>query len=106
VAKLTWEASLFWHLTNARMTALRRSALLVQRQLWAVTLARFALGLLGGIVMPALLLASDHSHATSPTVSFVVIVGELVLATVGGELLERYSFFAAVASPRMPGAIQ
>ena len=72
----------------------------------SVTLARFALGTLGGIVMPALLLSSSPGQDSSPTVSFVVIVGVLVLATVVGELLERYLFFAAVATPRMPGSIQ
>jgi formate dehydrogenase iron-sulfur subunit len=104
-SKLIWEASLFWHLASSRMTALRRSALLMQNQLMSVTLARFALGTLGGIVMPALLLSSSPGQDSSPTVSFVVIVGVLVLATVVGELLERYLFFAAVATPRMPGPI-
>lgn len=106
LAKLTWEATLFWHLANSRMTALRRSALLMQRQLAGVTLARFALGTLGGIVMPALLLSTHRSHDSSSSVSFVVIVSMLVLASIVGELLERYLFFAAVAAPRMPGAIQ
>ena len=105
-AKLIWEASVFWHLTNSRMTALRRSAFLMQRQLINFTMARFALGLLGGIIMPALLFSSEHNQGSAPSVSFVVIVGVLVLATIVGELLERYLFFAAVASPRMPGAIQ
>ena len=104
--KLGWEASLFWHLRNLHMSSLRRSAMLMKRPLADVTIARFAAGALGGLLMPALLLWQDVAGSTEMTPQFFVMVCVLVAATVLGELLERYLFFAAVAVPRMPGAIQ
>lgn len=104
--KLTWELAIFWHLRSPRMTALRRSALLMKRQLANFTIARFAAGALGGLLMPTLLLRQDVAGSTDTTPAFMVMVTVLVTATLLGELLERYLFFAAVAAPRMPGAIK
>lgn len=104
--KLAWEASLFWHLRSPRMTSLRRSALLMKRRLADVAIARFFAGALGGLLMPAFLLAQNIAGSSETTPTFLVMVCVLVGATALGELLERYLFFAAVAAPRMPGAIQ
>jgi Fe-S-cluster-containing dehydrogenase component/DMSO reductase anchor subunit len=106
-AKLLWELALFRHLLSRRMTPLRRSALLMTHDLSNVTLARFALGALGGMVMPAILLG----HLKSPTsgsgaIEFVAMAGLLFAGCLAGELLERYLFFAACAAPRMPGGIR
>lgn len=105
-AKLLWEAALFIHLTSRSTTPLRRSALLMVRDLAAPSLARFALGLLGCVVAPLLLrsLAADARGAggLEPTLAALATFG----ATLGGELLERCLFFAAVAAPRMPGGIR
>ena len=54
-AKLGWEATVFRHLLSRTMTPLKRSALLMIRDLANLTVARFALGTLGGIFVPALL---------------------------------------------------
>jgi Fe-S-cluster-containing dehydrogenase component/DMSO reductase anchor subunit len=104
--KLLWELSLFRHLLSSRLTSLKRSALLMKRQLSNITLARLALGFLGGVLMPAFLLAEGWAQTSEPSLSFFVVVSLLVLTTLAGELLERYLFFAAVAAPRMPGAIR
>ena len=69
------------------------------------SIARFALGLLGGIVMPALLLPTISQSHTDPVV-LPIVVSMLLVACLAGELLERYLFFAAVASPRMPGSLR
>jgi hypothetical protein len=72
-----------------------------------VTLARFALGLLGGVVMP-LMLAADAAtlgHGAAH-VQFAFMTGLLFAACLAGELLERYLFFAACAAPQMPGGIR
>jgi DMSO reductase anchor subunit/ferredoxin len=98
--KLAWEASILRHLFSRRMTPLRRSALLMAGELSNVTLARFAAGLLGGILMPAFLLGRTTDGALP---QFVVTSGLLFVACLTGEMLERYLFFAACASPRMPG---
>lgn len=107
LVKLVWEAAIFRHLLLRRNTPLRRSALLLSRELSNLTLARFALGLLGGVLMPAMLLGQ---YATAPSgpgqVQFVLMTGLLFLACLAGELLERYLFFAACAAPRMPGGIR
>jgi Fe-S-cluster-containing dehydrogenase component/DMSO reductase anchor subunit len=104
--KLAWEAALFRHLLSARMTSLRRSALLQISELSNVTLARFALGLLGGAVMPCLLWRALPSLSNASLVSFGAMTGLLFVANLGGELLERYLFFAGCAAPRMPGGIR
>jgi Fe-S-cluster-containing dehydrogenase component/DMSO reductase anchor subunit len=106
IAKLAWEAAIFRHLLFARMTPLKRSALLHTRELSNVALARFALGLLGGLVMPAMLLGVLPTLSSSNVAPFAAITGLLFTANLAGELLERYLFFAACAAPRMPGAIR
>ncbi|MBI3469684.1 MAG: dimethyl sulfoxide reductase anchor subunit [Planctomycetes bacterium] len=105
-AKLAYEAAIFRHLLSGRMTPLRRSAMLLTRELASATLARFALGLLGGIVMPAMLLVSLPAPSHSGVVQLVATTSVLFFAGLAGELLERYLFFAACAAPRMPGGIR
>ncbi|HEY5313600.1 MAG TPA: DmsC/YnfH family molybdoenzyme membrane anchor subunit, partial [Pirellulales bacterium] len=103
--KLLWDAAIFRHLLVRRTTSLKRSAQLAVRQLSRVTLARFAAGFMGGLLMPALLLAHVSSASDQSRPEFVVATAMLFLACLAGELLERYLFFAACAAPRMPGTI-
>jgi DMSO reductase anchor subunit len=107
VAKLTFEAAVFRHLWLRKMTPLKRSALLMTRELSNTALARFALGLLGGIILP-LMLASEAATLTDGhgRLQFVVMTGLLFAACLAGELLERFLFFAACAAPQMPGGIR
>jgi Fe-S-cluster-containing dehydrogenase component/DMSO reductase anchor subunit len=107
LAKLTWEASIFRHLLLKRMTPLRRSAVLMTHDLSNVTLARFAVGILGGVLMPAMLLGQVGAMADADgLVQFVAMTGLLFVACLAGELLERYLFFTACAAPQMPGGIR
>lgn len=106
VVKLTWEAAIFRHLLFRRMTPLRRSAMLQAGDLSRVTLARFALGLLGGVMMPLFLLKQAAVTGNVSGVEFVAATGLLFVACLAGELLERYIFFTACAAPRMPGGIR
>jgi Fe-S-cluster-containing dehydrogenase component/DMSO reductase anchor subunit len=102
--KLIVEASLLRHLMSRRQSALKRSTRLMVGPLSGSTFARFACGLLGGIVMPLFLwkeLTTDDSRDLFLTIS----VAMLFVACLVGELLERYQFFAACASPRMPGRL-
>lgn len=102
--KLLFEATVFLHLNDRLHTPLKRSALLMKGDLSGVTLARFVLGVVGGIVLPALLLrmhAATISWGTGMLLSCAMLV-----ATLAGELFERYLFFTAVAAPRMPGNLQ
>ncbi len=105
--KLLWEAALLRHLMSRSMTQLKRSAMLATGELSNYTLARFAAGLAGGIVIPGILLMKmrDGGGPVDP-VALAALTAVLFVACVTGELLERYLFFAAVAAPRMPGGIR
>ena len=106
VVKLGWEAAIFRHLALGRMTPLKRSAWLLTHELSSVSLARFALGLLGGVLMPLFLLSELPAASSANVVQFTATTGLLFAACLTGELLERYLFFTACASPRMPGGIR
>lgn len=105
VVKLGFEALVFRHLLLKQTTPLKRSALLMAGPLVRWTQARFACGVLGGILMPAALRAMIGDVVPSSP-SMIVTSALLFAACLAGELLERYLFFAAVASPRMPGTIR
>src|SRR5262249_40571312 len=91
--KLLWEAAIMRHLLFRRMTPLKQSALLMTGELSSIALARFALGILGGIVMPALLLVGAKSSSNSANLpQFVAITGMLFVACLAGEFLERILF--------------
>lgn len=105
VTKLAFESLIFRHLLRKQTTPLKRSALLMTGPLWRWTQARFACGVLGGVVMP-MVLRGLIGEVAPTSVSVLITSGVLVNACLAGELLERYLFFAAVASPRMPGTIR
>ena len=101
--KLAFEAALFRHLAARSTTSLKRTALLMSGALSQVTAARFAAGVVGGIAMPVLVLLSRTPAGQD--VMLAPFVAMLFVACLAGELLERYLFFAAVASPKMPGGV-
>ena len=106
-AKLAWELMLFRHLLSRAMTPLKRSASLMLRDLASPAIARFALGVLGGIIAPGLLLRGASAELLdSKQYELIILTVLLFGASLGGELLERYLFFAGVAAPRMPGGIR
>jgi formate dehydrogenase iron-sulfur subunit len=88
--KLGGELLFFRHLADLRLTALQRSAVLQKNDLRGYTLARFATGFAGGVLLPLL----AHGVAAGA-------VGLVLLAT--GELLERTLFFTASTSPSVLG---
>ena len=105
-AKLVFEASVFSHLRSNRVTDLKRTALLMSGELARLTATRFALGGLGGLLLPLLLtrlVESGPPGALRSTVAAVAILSCLLV--VGGEILERVLFFRAVASRKMPGTL-
>lgn len=100
--KLLYELSIFRHLFDKQQGDLKRTALLMKRDLKEVTLWRFILGFLGGLALPSLtLLAQSPAGSTAA----MVLCGMSMILTFGGEILERTLFFTAVSAPRMPGAI-
>ena len=104
--KLAFEVIFLRHLLGHRHAPLKRSALLMRGALSNQMLARLTCGALGGIVMPLMLLQPLDGADADVRVRQGAIVGLLFLACLAGELLERYIFFAAVAAPRMPGALR
>ncbi len=104
IAKLLLEASLFRWLWSPSISSWKRSAELHVGPLSEITLARFACGLLGGVILP--LIAWNQSPTTSEPLARAIVIAAAAIALLAGELLERYLFFAAAAAPRMPGAIR
>jgi Fe-S-cluster-containing dehydrogenase component/DMSO reductase anchor subunit len=103
--KLLFESSLFAHLRCKQMSPLKRSALLIIGDLARWTGWRFALGVVGGILLPALWLGRADLSAPAPLLLHVVVIGQFA-ALLGGEVLERYLFFSAVVASRMPGGLR
>jgi hypothetical protein len=57
----------------------------------------------GGLACPALIALAASGGATSG----LALLGVLALVLcVGGELLERLTFFSAMSAPKMPGALR
>lgn len=97
--KLVSEAALYRHLLSPHVTTLGRSARLHVGPLVRVTWGRNLLGITGGLLLPWIAL-SQGTTLSPPLVSTSLVL------LIAGELLERYLYFAAVASPRMPGAVR
>jgi DMSO reductase anchor subunit len=67
----------------------------MQGDLLGVTVARFAAGAIGGVLLPALVV---YGHAEGRAIAVAIFVLTLI-----GELCERWLFFTAATAPKMPG---
>jgi len=104
-AKLSLEASELAQLKRRQYTPRKRSAMLMTGELGMATLRRFFFGVVGGLVLPLILLAEGTLAAGSYHPWFVGAMAVLILGLLTvGELHERYLFFAASVAARMPGA--
>jgi DMSO reductase anchor subunit len=106
-AKLLLESAIFAELRRRQFTPLKRSAVLLSDNLGTTTMLRYFFGIVGGLLLPAILLLErarlDGADGFHPL--FLCATVFLAFATLLiGELLERYLFFAASAAARMPGA--
>jgi len=103
--KLVIECSFLTHLTDTHLTSLKRSALIMVGHFKNVLIARLGLGLVGGIVLLAPFFWSEATPGISDfTSNLIVACCALSLGmVVMGELMERYLFFTAEASDKMPG---
>jgi formate dehydrogenase iron-sulfur subunit len=100
--KLSWEGAFFRHLLSGTASDLKRTAMLLSGDLGRSTWRRFAFGVLGGLVLPAVVLMLSAS-ASTPTGVWALLAGAALLAVVAGEFTERSQFFRALVTPRMPG---
>jgi DMSO reductase anchor subunit len=83
------------HLRDKQYNELRRSAVLLTRDLARYTVARFAL-----LVAGVLVTLSQFGHPLSITGAALALA-----LFVAGELVERTLFFAASSAPGMPGGL-
>ena len=96
-AKLAIEHRIFRHLRDAEtsgLSPLSKTARLLVGELGLCARLRVACGFLGGVIVPVLFLL-----APTP-----LLAGAALLSCVAGELLERYLFFTAVVTRKMPGS--
>jgi Fe-S-cluster-containing dehydrogenase component/DMSO reductase anchor subunit len=101
-AKLWFERRVSHVFARSEVSALRKTAHLLRGALRRPARLRCVLGVVGGVILPGLTLASaawEHPGAAAA-------VAILALATsIGAELAERYLFFTAVVRPRMTGGL-
>ena len=104
--KLACEATIFLHLRQQQHTPRKRTAQLLTGELGMATVKRFFFGIIGGIVLPLVLLGEESLardggfHALFIGFAVFLVIGLLTV----GELMERYLFFRAVVAHKMPGA--
>lgn len=100
IVKLAFEGGAVRHQDDSERGELWRSAELISGRLFHISSARTTMGLLGGVALPGLLLATlESSSAAVLTAMALAMLGACIV----GELLERTLFFMAVAPLRMPG---
>lgn len=99
--KLAHELGVLGHLRDKQQTELKRAALLLSGELRQQTQTRVLAGVLGGVAIPLVIAATATDPSMGAVVAAVLALG---LSTLG-ELLERATFFTAMASPRMPGTM-
>jgi formate dehydrogenase iron-sulfur subunit len=100
--KLAGESLVFLSLRDKKHGDLKRSALLLRGDLARLTFFRYALGAVGGVLVPLFLIATASAESPSATMAGAVIA---FVALLGGELVERMLFFGAMSSARMPGGM-
>jgi DMSO reductase anchor subunit len=103
IGKIAFESLIFVHLLDRQQTPLKRSALLLSHDLAGLTIARFAMGSLGGIGLPLALLMERPDASPIKWLMTIAVTFALSLA---GEFLERTLFFMASVAPRMPGGVK
>lgn len=101
-AKLLFEAAHLRHLLQRRFTPLRRTAQLMVSTLKRATVWRFALGAVGGLVLPLLACSADAGTSAGMAATGAALSFASLLA---GEIAERYLFFTAVVRQKMPGGL-
>lgn len=104
LVKLGFEHRIFLHLVDKETPApapLSKTARLLEDELGSIARRRIVCGVLGGVLLPALLtMGALPVGAPSAWLGLVMFVLCLL-----GEFLERYLFFTAVAPMKMPGGL-
>jgi hypothetical protein len=98
--KLALDASLLGHARDRQLSTEKRVARVMLGDLRAVTGLRLGLSLLGGILLPALLLGTSVGERPHAAVLCMLVL------LLGGEIAERVLFFQAAPASRMPGGLR
>lgn len=101
-AKMILESSIFYFLKKDDHNFLKKTAILMTRPLKRITSGRFALGMIGGVMLPLFVLFVDANDQNAG-VKFIIFVSLSFIFLTAGEFLERYLFFKAVVPLKMPG---
>lgn len=102
--KLGSELTFLLHLRDPQLTARKRAAQLMVGELSMVVLRRYFFGILGGLVLPGIQMSESWISSERFHPLFVLLTAALSLLLLFiSELHERYLFFTASVSPRMPG---
>ena len=98
--KLILESTIFVHLNDPQLSSLKKTVLLMTRTFQSATVGRFVCGVLGGILFPLAFWVLHLELDSTAMACLAVLIFGLSLT---GEILERYLFFRAVVSLKMPG---
>jgi Fe-S-cluster-containing dehydrogenase component/DMSO reductase anchor subunit len=100
--KLRGESDLLSHADDVAPTPAARSARLLRGPLAGAWRLRRALGVTGGILLPALWMGLGRPMVPATGAAAATLALTVAAA---GELAERVLFFAAVVRPKMPGGV-
>lgn len=104
-AKLLWEASIFRHLKDPGYSMSKRSALVMINHLGTPTRARYVCGVVGGIILPLIIYKLSQQPVNESNLKNLLILSVIsFVISLAGEFCERFLFFAAGVSKKMPGA--
>jgi formate dehydrogenase iron-sulfur subunit len=101
-AKLWFEARLVRGFIRSELSPLRKTALLLGGPLERPAGLRRLLGVVGGVVLPALAVMGAVTANPGAAAAAAVLA---LAASIAGEMVERYLFFTAVVKPKMPGGL-
>lgn len=104
ILKLAFEATIFMHLRTRFLSPMKRTATLLVSSFGNHSLLRFGASLIGGILLPMMLVEGGLGANLSPDGAAWTLVTAFVFCLIG-EITERYLFFTAVVAPRMPGVV-
>ncbi len=93
--KMTIESTIFCFLKSDDQHFFKKTAVLMVRPLKNITLWRFALGTIGGILLPLFILSIDY-YSPYAGIKIVISIWAAFVFLMAGEFLERYLFFRAV----------
>lgn len=106
VAKLVLDALPLLHRWDRTVSPMKRTATLLTRNFASTAVLRFACGLMGGVALPAWLLANTTNAGPGNTLVVAAVMVASLAQVLTGELAERKLFFTTVVAPKMPGGLR